>query len=78
MQLRKVLRILNEIKEKYGDHIQVSVQADDFKTSCYQLHEVSEVGISEAFYEDKDGWTRDTSRFVVSLGLENPNYKSFK
>ena len=33
MQLRKVLRILNRIKDEYGDRIQVSVQAQDFKNT---------------------------------------------
>ena len=79
MQLRKVLRILNQIKEEHGDRIQVSVAVDDFQESQYSYHEVSEVGISGAYYADGDGFIgSNPERYVVSFGLESPNKKTYK
>lgn len=79
MQLRKMLRILNEIKDQYGDRIQVSVQTEDFQDSMYDYHEISEVGISGCHYADSDGFTGDRpERLVVSVGLESPNKRTYK
>lgn len=78
MQLRKLKRILSNIEKKYGDRIQVSINKEGINHSPYTYTEITDVGVAACHYEDKDGFLKDNETFVVSLGIECPNYERFK
>jgi len=78
MQLRKMIRILNEIKKDYGDRLQVTVQVGDFRKQALDYVEIKEVGVSGCHYEDDYGFACVNERSVVSVGLESPSKQTYK
>lgn len=74
MQLRKLIRILNEIEQDLGGHVEIMVQSKDYGEEYYTFMPIKHVGESHCYKEKNI----DKEVKIVSLGLNKPNTKEYR